>query len=291
MKIWKWIKKMNWFFEKCRNDNIGAYAAQSAFFLILSLIPFLLLFSALLQYTVVSEAMLLTFVNDLMPEYIAPFVISIINEVYHKPVGIVSVTAVTAIWSSAKGVQHMAAGLNVIYGIKETRNWLVRRFWAVVYMAVFLLAVVAALVLLVFGNRIHGMLAGYVPLLASATDLLFRFRGIIVLGVMGCVFTVLYRTLPNNKEIEKGRLTLQNQFPGALLCAVAWNLFSVGISVYIDYFNGFSMYGSLTVIVLLMLWLYFGMYIMMLCAEVNVAVFGKGAKGIKKRLARIGRLK
>ncbi len=191
MKIWKWIKKMNWFFEKCRNDNIGAYAAQSAFFLILSLIPFLLLFSALLQYTVVSEAMLLTFVNDLMPEYIAPFVISIINEVYHKPVGIVSVTAVTAIWSSAKGVQHMAAGLNVIYGIKETRNWLVRRFWAVVYMAVFLLAVVAALVLLVFGNRIHGMLAGYVPLLASATDLLFRFRGIIVLGVMGCVFTVL----------------------------------------------------------------------------------------------------
>lgn len=272
MKIWKWIKKINLFAEKCRRDNIGAFAAQSAFFLILSLIPFLLLFSTLLQYTVVSEAMLLTFVNDLIPEYIAPFVVSIINEVYHKPVGIVSVTAVTAIWSSAKGVQHMAAGLNVIYGIRETRNWLVRRFWAVVYMAVFLAAVVAALVLLVFGNRIHGMLAGYVPFLASATDFLFRFRGVIVLGVMGCVFTVLYRTLPNDKEMAKGRLTLKNQFPGALLCAVAWNLFSVGISVYMDYFNGFSMYGSLTVIVLLMLWLYFGMYLFMLCAELNVAL-------------------
>ena len=239
MKIWNRIQRVNQFMEKCRNDNIGASAAQSAFFLILSLIPFLILFSSLLQYTVVSEAMLLTFVNDLMPEYIAPFVISIINEVYHKPVGIVSVTAITAIWSSAKGVQHMAAGLNVIYGIRETRNWFVRRFWAVVYMAVFLAAVVAALVFLVFGNRIHGMLIGYVPLLSSATELFFRFRELIVLGVMGCVFTVLYRTLPNGREMEKGRLTLRNQFPGALLCAVAWNLFSIGISVYMDYFNGF----------------------------------------------------
>ena len=275
MKFWEWVRMIKRFAEKCRKDNIGASAAQSAFFLIISLIPFLLLFSSLLQYTVVSEAMLLEFVNDLMPEYIAPFVISIINEVYHKPVGIVSVTAITAIWSSAKGVQHMAAGLNVIYGIRGTRNWLVRRFWAVVYMAVFLAAVVAALVFLVFGNRIHGMLIGYVPLLASATDFIFRFRGLIVLGLMGCVFTVLYRTLPNGREMEKGRLTLQNQFPGALLCAVAWNLFSMGISVYIDYFNGFSMYGSLTVVVLLMLWLYFGMYIMMLCAEVNMMIGGR----------------
>lgn len=270
MKIWKWIRRINTFLEKCRKDNIGASAAQSAFFLILSLIPFLVLFSSLLQYTVVSEAMLLSFVNDLMPEYIAPFVVSIINEVYHKPVGLVSVTAVAAIWSSAKGVQCMAAGLNVIYGIRETRNWFVRRFWAVVYMAVFLVAVVAALALLVFGNRIHGMLVGYVPFLASATELLFRFRELIVLVVMGGVFTVLYRTLPNGRELKKGRLTLRNQFPGALLCAVAWNLFSIGISIYMDYFNGFSMYGSLTVIVLVMLWLYFGMYIMMLCAEINM---------------------
>ena len=274
MEIVKLAKNINLFVEKCKRDDIAASAAQSAFFLILSLIPFLLLFSSLLQYTVVSEAMLLKYVNGLMPEYIAPFVVSIINEVYHRPVGIVSVSAVTAIWSSAKGVQHIAAGLNRIYGIRETRNWLIRRFWAVVYMAVFLVAVVAALVLLVFGNGIHGILTGYVPLLAEATELFFKLRGLIMLGVMSCVFTVLYRTLPNYKELKKGTITLRGQFPGAVLCAVIWYLCSVGISVYMDYFNGFSMYGSLTAVVLVMLWLYFGMYIMMLCAEVNM-LFGK----------------
>ena len=268
--IWKWIKHVKLFVNKCRKDNIGAFAAQSAFFLLLSLIPFLMVFSSLLQYTLVSEAALLRFVNDLVPEYIAPIVISIIQEVNHKSVGIVSVTAAAAVWSAAKGVQHIAAGFNVIHGVNETRNLLVRRFWAIVYTLIFMLSIVAALVLLVFGNGIRELLTGYVPFLAQATDFLFQFRGLIMLCGFSCMFTVLFKTLPNHKGITDHKLTLKNQFPGAALCAVSWYLLSAGISVYLDYFNGFSMYGSLTTIVLVMLWLYFGMYIMMLCGEINM---------------------
>lgn len=281
--IWKWIKNIKLFMEKCRNDNIGAFAAQSAFFLLLSLIPFLMVFSSLLQYTMVSEAALLRFVNELVPEYIAPFVISIIHEVYHKSVGIVSITAVAAIWSAAKGVQHLAAGFNMVYGVNETRNLLVRRFWAVVYTLVFMLSIVAALVLLVFGNSIQGILAGYVPFLAQATDLLFQLRSLIMLGGLSLVFTVLFRTLPNDKGITDHKPTLKNQFPGAFLCAVFWYLLSAAFSVYLDYFNGFSMYGSLTTIVLVMLWLYFGMYIMMLCAEINMLYGEQILKKIKRK--------
>ena len=44
-------------------------------------------------------------------------------------------------------------------------------------------------------------------------------------------------------------------------------------SVYLDIFKGFStMYGSLTTIVLIMLWLYFSMYIILLGGEVNVVI-------------------
>ena len=69
--------------------------------------------------------------------------------------------------------------------------------------------------------------------------------------------------LPNRKA------DLRSQLPGSILCALAWSVFSFGLSVYVDYFNGFSMYGSLTTIALLMLWLYFCMYILMICAELN----------------------
>lgn len=269
-----WIKRGILFAEKCKKDHIGAFAAQSAFFLLLSLIPFLMVFSSLLQYTVVSEATLLKYVNSLAPEYIAPFVVSIIHEVYHKSVGIVSVTAVGAVWSAAKGVQSIAEGFNCIYEVKETRNWFVRRFWAVIYTLVFMISIIAALVLLVFGKSIQGMLVDYVPFFAQATNLLFRLRGVLVLLVLSLVFTVFYKTLPNGRGMEGYKLTLKNQFPGALVCALAWYLISAGISIYLDYFNGFSMYGSLGTIVLVMLWLYFGMYSMLLCAEINL-LYGK----------------
>ena len=131
--IWKIIGNIKLLVEKCKRDNINAFAAQTAFFIILSAIPFLMFFSSLLRYTPVTKGVLMAIVNRAMPDYIAPFCVSIINEVYNKSFGIISVAAVLAIWSAAKGVQYMAGGLNAINGIEETRNWFVMRFWAIVY--------------------------------------------------------------------------------------------------------------------------------------------------------------
>ena len=182
--IFRMIIEIKRFTDKCKKDNINAFAAQSAFFLIISLIPFVMVFCSLLQYTPVSEGTLLKVVSDIMPAYISPVVVSIIDEFYNKSIGIVSLTAVLAIWSAAKGVQYMADGLNVINGIQETRNWVVLRFWAVVYMIGFLLALLAALVLLVFGNGIQKILVGYFPFLAHATHLIFQLRSVIMLAVL-----------------------------------------------------------------------------------------------------------
>ncbi len=272
--VFRMIIELKRFIDKCKKDNISAFAAQSAFFLIISLIPFLIVFCSMLQYTVVSKGTLLKMVREIMPAYISPFIISIIDEFYSKSIGIVSLTAVVAIWSAAKGVQYMAEGLNIINGIQETRNWIVLRFWAVVDMIVFMFSLLAALVLLVFGNGIQKIVVGYIPLLAHGVNLIISLRSIIMLAVLIIMFTVMYKTLPNNKEIKDRRLTFLNQLPGGIACGLAWYAFSFGVSVYVDYFNGFSMYGSLTTIVLVMLWLYFCMYIMMLCGELNV-LFGE----------------
>ena len=55
------------FMGKCKRDKINAYSAQSAFFIILSLIPFLMVFSSLLQYTSVTEGTLLKIIERVMP--------------------------------------------------------------------------------------------------------------------------------------------------------------------------------------------------------------------------------
>lgn len=262
--VWKIFGNIISFSDKCKRDKINAYSAQSAFFIMLSVIPFLMVFSSLLQYTSITESMLLTLIERVMPQYIAPFLISLVDEVYNRSMGIISVTAVAAVWSAAKGVQYIADGLNSVHNLEETRNWFVLRFWAAVDTIVFLIAIVFTLLVLVFGNTLHELAVTYVPFLAEAVALLVKFKGLVILAILTVFFDVIFTALPNRK------LTFQSQLPGAIICSVAWYVFSFGVSVYVDYFNGFSMYGSLTTIALVMLWLYFCMYIMMMSAEINV---------------------
>lgn len=262
--IWKLIGNLKYFMDKCKQDKINAYSAQAAFFMLLSAIPFLMVFSSLLQYTSITEGMILEIIQRVVPEYISPFLVSIIDEVYNRSMGIISVTAIVAIWSAAKGVQYMTDGLNSVNDLEETRNWFVLRFWASIYTVVFLIAVIFTLLVLVFGNSLHDLATGYIPILRQITDFFANFRGLWLFVVLTLFFDVIFTTLPNKK------LTFKSQLPGAAICSVAWYLFSWGLSIYIDYFNGFSMYGSLTTIVLIMLWLYFCMYIMMMSAEINI---------------------
>ena len=76
---------------------------------------------------------------------------------------------------------------------------------------------------------------------------------------------MIYKFLPNHI------VQLRIQLMGAAFSAVGWMIVSWIFSVYLDIFKGFSsMYGSLTTIVLIMLWLYFCMYILLLGGEVNM---------------------
>ena len=57
--------------------------------------------------------------------------------------------------------------------------------------------------------------------------------------------------------------------PGAVLCTASWYVLSFAISVYVSDFNGFSVYGGLTRLAVIMIWLYFCMICFMVCAEIN----------------------
>lgn len=278
--IWKIIGNGKSFFDKCRRDKINAYAAQSAFFIILSTIPFLMVFSSLLQYTPITENTLLKIYKTALPDYISTFLISVTDEVYNRSVGIISITAIVAIWSAAKGIQYMTDGLNSVNDLEENRNWIILRLWAIAYTVAFLFAVVFTLVVLVFGNSLHNLAAEYIPLFQSFTNLIEKLRGFVLFGILLVFFDIIFTALPNRK------LTFKSQLPGAAICAVAWYAFSFALSVYVDYFNGFSMYGSLTTIALIMLWLYFCMYIMLMCAEVNVIFNENFRKWLKRDRAK-----
>lgn len=260
----KTIANIKCYMDKCKRDNIGAFAAQSAFFMILSLIPFMMFLTSLLQYTPITQEYLIQVVQESMPAYIEPMFISVIDEVYTRNVGLLSVTAVLAIWAAGRAIQYLTAALNAVHDIYETRNWLVVRCWSVVYTLAFVLALVILLVFSVFADEMRKLIPdnlGAISLLVHIQPLV---RGLMIYGILCLMFTVLFMALPNKK------LSFVGQLPGGVICATAWYVFTFFLSVYVDYFHGFSMYGSMTTLALLMLWFYVCMYIMLLCAEGNV---------------------
>ena len=127
------------------------------------------------------------------------------------------------------------------------------------------LAVVLSLVVLGFGNSISLLINEYIPVIYYVMERIIEIRAIASICVLVAFSTLVYKFLPNGKR------RWRNQLPGAIFTAFGWILASFIFSIYIDVFKGFSnMYGSLTTIVIIMLWLYFCMYILLLGGELNV---------------------
>ncbi|MCD8133735.1 MAG: YihY/virulence factor BrkB family protein [Clostridiales bacterium] len=249
--------------KKIKEDNIGAYAAQAALFLIMSIIPFLLVLISLIRYTPVSESLILTGIELISPGYVSSTVITVVDEVYHNTGGVLFVSLIFAVYSAAKTIQSLRYGLNIVYEIEETRNWFVLRLRAMMETLGLILAVLLLMVLLMFGQTIQELLAAYAPFVAVVTAVILKLRLLILFFVMTVIFAVIYKEIPNRKA------SFRSQLIGAFGCSVAWYVFTFGVSIYINYFNGFSFYGSMTSIVLLMFWLYFAMYIFLVCGAIN----------------------
>ena len=256
--------------DRAAQSHVGAYAAQSAFFFVLSLIPIILLLMTMVQYTPLTRGDVMTAVTEVFPKTVTPFLISIINEVYSQSTAIIPVTILVALWSAGRGVLAITSGLNCIYQSKETRNYFYLRLRASVYTVLFLLVIISCLLLAVFGNRSSIFVEINAPVLQKAVDFLIRIRTSLTVGVMMLFCMLLYRFLPDVKIRTKWK----HQIPGSVFSAIGWQIISLIFSVYLDIFEGFStMYGSLTTIVLVMLWLYFCMYMILLGGVINITIF------------------
>lgn len=251
------------FGKQMSKKNISAFASSTAFFLFLSLIPALMLLCAILPYTPLTEANLMSAANDITPDAMDALVTSIIADVYDKSIGIISITAIATIWSAGKGMLALMRGLNAVNDVEESRNYFLLRLVASLYTVLMLAAVLISLLIMVFGKSIIGIIEGIIPQTSYLFDLLMHFRSPFVWAVLTIVIALMYAYVPG------ARLGFKMQLPGAVFAAVAWSVMTWAFSLYVDVFNGFTTYGNLTTIIILMLWLYAAMYIILAGAYIN----------------------
>ena len=250
------------------SHHTGAYAAQAAYFFVLSMITIILLLLTMVQFTSLTKDYIMNAVLQVFPTTVEGLIESIVDQVYSQSGTIIPITVLVALWSAGRGVLSITNGLNCVYESRETRNYVYLRIRASLYTVIFLVAIILSLVLSVFGNRIAIMLNQHFPVLVRLIDTVIRSRTLITLCILTLFWDTVYKYLPNRKNI--GKTTMKKQLPGAIFTACAWQVISFVFSIYLDIFTGFTtMYGSLTMIILIMLWLYMCMYVILLGGEVN----------------------
>ncbi|MBQ9135307.1 MAG: YihY/virulence factor BrkB family protein [Lachnospiraceae bacterium] len=248
--------------ENVLKNNISSFAASTAFFLFLSLVPMIILICTIIPYTPLTEEILTKSITDFVPDKMEPLVLAILSEIYEKSAGILSVAALLTLWSAGKGMMALMRGLNEINGTEEKRNYFVTRLIASVYTLALLAVVVVSLLLSVFGNVVVQTIKGRLPGTEGVFTFLMSFRFLIVWVFMVVLFTAIYAYVPDKK------LKFRKQIYGAVFSAVMWTILSWGFSLYVE-IGGFSIYGSLAIIVLIMLFLYFCMYMTLIGAQIN----------------------
>jgi len=248
-KLWDKIKRFTLYVF---NLNIPGYASQASFFIALSVFPALVLLMSLVRYVGLEAESLTELLHGVLPTALMPAAQRLIMNTYQGTTKmVVSLSAITALWSASRGIHGIVVGLNSIYEVRESRGYVKTRLLSVVYTFVFLLVLVLTLVLHVFGTTILGLLPfGESPLfrfLEGVVDLRF----FLLLFIQTALFCGMFMMLPNKRN------RFADSFPGAVFASIGWLSFSDLFSIYVENFTELSVvYGSVYAVALSMLWLY-----------------------------------
>ncbi|MFV0361597.1 MAG: YihY/virulence factor BrkB family protein [Suipraeoptans sp.] len=273
-KLSKYLKRLNILklMNNAMDHNVAAFAAQSAFFFVLSMIPILLLLLTLILNLplAVTRGEIVEMAVRVFPSSVESLITSIINQVYDQSNTFIPFTIIVAIWSAGRGVVALTSGLNKIYSTKEKRNYLMVRIRASFYTLIFIVVIVLILIISVFGNTLRDFIVEHAPITEEIIGRVLRLRNTVSPFLVMIFTVILFKFLPSRHTKFKYEL------PGAIFAALGWSLISWIFSVYLKIFSGFAtMYGSLTTIILVMMWLYFCMYCILIGGEVNVLLFPK----------------
>lgn len=268
-KIIKLAGHIKHFLRKNGKDNISAIAAQSSFFIILSFVPFLLFAVALLSYFRIPTKLFdFNFLSS-FPGEVSEYITKIIQESYNTAVGMAFTSAVLALWTSGKGIYSVTQGIFVIYKRRDRKNWFLKRLEASVYTAIMFVVLVLSLVVLVISQFFEEIIIDFLEKLPHSVYVIYGLRYIIMFFVLVILLALSLKLLLYRRLRDKKYTKMKNMLPGAMITALSWTLLSVGISIYVNWFGGFSVYGSLGTAAVVMIWLYFAMYILLCSIQFN----------------------
>jgi membrane protein len=253
--------------------DLTGRAAQLAYYFFFSLFPGLVAASSVIGLVATSgrafSDRLLAYLGSVIPPSAYEVVADTFNQTAHASSGgkLILGTAV-ALWSASAGTAAIQDALNCVYRVKERRPYWRARLEAVGLTVLVGTLLIVALTALLGGDLIASYLIGHLKLPLLFTILSRLLSWPIAFEVISVAFALMYYAAPDIKH-RRWRWITPGSFTGILL----WLAVSLGLRVYLHFFNSFSVtYGSLGAVIVLLLWFYLSGLSLLLGAQINVVI-------------------
>jgi membrane protein len=274
------------------DDNLLGRSAELGFYFLFALFPTLLAACTVLGLAARSAAHIYEHLLEYLSLVVPPSALGTVLDAFNQTTaaassGKLTFGLVAALWSASVGFSAIQTTLNIVYRVKETRPYWRARLSAIG--VTFVLAIVITLMLSsllaadFFARLAHlHLYHRWLAVLAAGT---LRSAGwLVATAFLSLLFALIYYFGPDVKVSQWRWLT-----PGSALGMLGWLLASLGLRVYVHYFDNYSAtYGSLGTVIILLTWFYMSGLMLLLGGEINSEI---EAAVLEKKLATAGTLK
>ena len=256
--------------RKYLRHNMTEYSTALAYRALFALVPFFALLVALLGFLGMSGFFdwIVEQANRTLHEQFAEVVEQWIKRSqYQAQGGLLSGVVIVAIWSVSSGVRSLTKALNAVHEVEESRPLWKRYPLSFFYALSLAITTILATGLLLIGPQVVEWLVGLVGLDEVFISLWTWLRLPVALVLLMLTVSTVYWAIPNVNHPYR-LITL-----GAVLSVTVWVMASLGFSFYLANFANYSViYGSLGAAFALLLYFYISAAVLLLGAEVNVAI-------------------
>jgi membrane protein len=184
---------------------------------------------------------------------------------------------IAAIWSASVGLSAVQDALNAVYKVQDTRSYLKARIYAI-GLTILLTVIVTLILTSMLGGDFMATVAHqsiHNHFITMVAEVFARLIGwMIATALLALSFAVIYYLAPDMKVRRWRWLT-----PGGAIGILGWLLASLGLRVYLHFFNSYSItYGSLGAVIILLTWFYITGLMLLVGAEINSEIEAAAAQ-------------
>ena len=231
-----------------------------AFFFALAMIPIVTLLIFMASRFGISIDTIITMIKNIVPGEASQ---SIIDAISGKGFdGSVGLFQIVALISASNGTYAIINASNTLYHVHE-RDVLKDRIKSVVMFLLLLMLITFLLLVPIFGEKILSIFHNNI--LLEEVKIIYRiFKWPVSIFLIYMNLKLIYTIAPS-KKIESRSTT-----NGAIFTTLIWTIATVIFSYYLKYFAHYNViYGNLSSIVILMMWLYIISYVFVMGIAIN----------------------